>query len=450
MAVSVSQSGNFLTPGQSGNRVVSLAANTTSTTLTVQTENDATVESPGTVFATVVGSASYFASSPNSATVRVLDDGPPGQPVNLTALEDDEQVALSWTAAPTGDAPVLDYSYRVRRSDISTWDPDCTLMFGSGLGTRGYTVYNLTNGLEYIIQVRARRATGDGVAAEVTANLKDEPDAPEVTVESRNESLLVTWSVSDDGGQPTTDYRVQWKSGSESFDASRQAETPVREYTIPNLTNGTEYRVRVQVKNEVGWGGWSIEQRGTPTPRLATSLRITTDGRKDTGDSGGHGRDERALGKEVAEWTVAVGDETEAPVAHSPRSLRRGVEEEIEPLLRGDPKGRLKATTIIEWLEEHHPGRFSASQLRTLQRRLQDWRALHGPDREVYFPQEHPRGREAQIDFTHGNSLGVTIEDGHATVRAGSMTAWEGRQGTGCLRRGDSPATPGTIPRTHS
>ena len=36
-------------------------------------------------------------------------------------------------------------------------------------------------------------------------------------------------------------------------------------------------------------------------------------------------------------------------------------------------------------------------------------RALNGPDREVYFPQEHPPGREAQIDFTHGNSLGVTI-----------------------------------------
>ena len=84
-------------------------------------------------------------------------------------------------------------------------------------------------------------------------------------------------------------------------------------------------------------------------------------------------------------------------------------EEEIEPLLRGDPEGKLKATTIIEWLEEHHPGRFSASQLRTLQRRLQDWRALHGPEREVYFPQEHPPGREAQLDFTHGNSLGVTI-----------------------------------------
>ena len=60
-------------------------------------------------------------------------------------------------------------------------------------------------------------------------------------------------------------------------------------------------------------------------------------------------------------------------------------------------------------LEDKFPGRFSASQLRTLQRRLQDWRALNGPDQEVYFPQEHPPSREAQIDFTHCNSLGVTI-----------------------------------------
>ena len=35
--------------------------------------------------------------------------------------------------------------------------------------------------------------------------------------------------------------------------------------------------------------------------------------------------------------------------------------------------------------------------------------SLNGPDQEVYFPQEHPPGREAQIDFTHCNSLGVTI-----------------------------------------
>ena len=82
--------------------------------------------------------------------------------------------------------------------------------------------------------------------------------------------------------------------------------------------------------------------------------------------------------------------------------------EEVEPLLRSDVEGALKATTILEWLEERHLGRFSMSQLRTLQRRLRDWRALSGPDREVYFEQAHPPGREAQMDFTHCGELGVT------------------------------------------
>ena len=134
-----------------------------------------------------------------------------------------------------------------------------------------------------------------------------------------------------------------------------------------------------------------------------------TNGRKDATDGGGNGRDERALCPQVAARPVAVGDQDRAPVATRPDPFDGVWEEEILPLLRGEAAGRLRATTIIDWLEEKFPGRFSASQLRTLQRRLQDWRALNGPDQEVYFPQEHPPGREAQLDFTHCNSLGVTV-----------------------------------------
>ena len=83
--------------------------------------------------------------------------------------------------------------------------------------------------------------------------------------------------------------------------------------------------------------------------------------------------------------------------------------EEVEPLLRGDLDGALRATTLLEWLQERYPGRFSGAQLRTLQRRLRDWRAVHGPEQEVFFAQEHPPGREAQLDFTHGGELGITI-----------------------------------------
>ena len=93
--------------------------------------------------------------------------------------------------------------------------------------------------------------------------------------------------------------------------------------------------------------------------------------------------------------------------------LPAGVEKvwakEVEPLLRSDVEGALKATTILGWLEERHPGRFSMTQLRPLQSRLRDWRALSGPDREVYFEQDHPPSREAQMDFTHCGELGVTV-----------------------------------------
>ncbi len=84
-------------------------------------------------------------------------------------------------------------------------------------------------------------------------------------------------------------------------------------------------------------------------------------------------------------------------------------EEDIEPLLRRDEDRILEAPTILELLEQRHPGRFAVGQVRTLQRRVRDWRALHGSDREVFFEQVHPPGREAQIDFTHATELGVTI-----------------------------------------
>ncbi|MGD0728446.1 MAG: IS21 family transposase [Spirochaetia bacterium] len=82
---------------------------------------------------------------------------------------------------------------------------------------------------------------------------------------------------------------------------------------------------------------------------------------------------------------------------------------EIEPILQRDSDGIIQATTILEWLDKRHPAQFKQSQVRTLQRHLRDWRAVHGPDKEVYFPQEHVPGREAQLDFTHGEELKVTI-----------------------------------------
>jgi transposase len=84
-----------------------------------------------------------------------------------------------------------------------------------------------------------------------------------------------------------------------------------------------------------------------------------------------------------------------------------GVWPEIEALLRQD--GGLQAKTIWMELNERYPGRFSVGQLRTLQRRLLAWRATSGPDREVFFPQTHAPGEQAQSDFTDMRRLEVII-----------------------------------------
>lgn len=69
----------------------------------------------------------------------------------------------------------------------------------------------------------------------------------------------------------------------------------------------------------------------------------------------------------------------------------------------------LEAKTLFEALQAQHPGRYQDGQLRTLQRHIKQWRAEHGPEREVFFPQEHRPGEAVQLDFTEMASLQITL-----------------------------------------
>jgi len=69
----------------------------------------------------------------------------------------------------------------------------------------------------------------------------------------------------------------------------------------------------------------------------------------------------------------------------------------------------LEATTLFDHLLGLKPDAYTAGQLRTLQRRIREWRAQRGPEREVFFPQAHRPGEALQTDFTHATALGVTI-----------------------------------------
>lgn len=80
---------------------------------------------------------------------------------------------------------------------------------------------------------------------------------------------------------------------------------------------------------------------------------------------------------------------------------------EVLPLLRQAP--RLKAITLLRKLQDAHPGEFPDGMRRTLERRVNRWRALEGPNQEIFFPQEHLPGVQGLSDFTDMRDLHITI-----------------------------------------
>jgi hypothetical protein len=109
-------------------------------------------------------------------------------------------------------------------------------------------------------------------------------------------------------------------------------------------------------------------------------------------------RDLARLPSEMEEWPRAWRTR-EDPFAD--------VWEEVREKLELSPG--LQANTLFAWLQQRYPGRFPNGQLRTLQRRLRQWRAAAGPPKEVFFTQTHHPGRLGASDFTHMTSLNVTL-----------------------------------------
>ena len=81
-------------------------------------------------------------------------------------------------------------------------------------------------------------------------------------------------------------------------------------------------------------------------------------------------------------------------------------EAEIVPMLMAAPG--IRAVAVFEEMRRRHP-ELPEGVRRTLERRIRQWRALHGPEQDVMFSQDHPPGRMGLSDFTDVAELGITI-----------------------------------------
>ena len=81
--------------------------------------------------------------------------------------------------------------------------------------------------------------------------------------------------------------------------------------------------------------------------------------------------------------------------------------DELSKMLERAPG--LEAKTLLSYLMTRSPEQYNQSHLRTLQRRVRDWRAAFGTGQAVIFRQNIQPGKQSQSDFTCMNELGITI-----------------------------------------
>ena len=124
-----------------------------------------------------------------------------------------------------------------------------------------------------------------------------------------------------------------------------------------------------------------------------------------------------AVAAAIAGFSRATGYRIEADPRlpsqrQSPRERRRPDplahlwDREIVPMLKAAPG--IRAVGVFDEMIRRHP-ELGEGVRRTLERRIRQWRALEGPERDVIFRQEHPPGRMGLSDFTDVAERGIMI-----------------------------------------
>lgn len=83
--------------------------------------------------------------------------------------------------------------------------------------------------------------------------------------------------------------------------------------------------------------------------------------------------------------------------------------DELASMLENAPG--LEAKTLMNYLIVKEPDKYNDGQLRTMQRRVRDWRASHGKSQLAIFRQNTKPGKQSQSDYTCMNKLNITINN---------------------------------------
>lgn len=221
--------------------------------------------------------------------------GPPAQPASFECIGVDvDQVTLQWEQ-PHSDGGAAIKSYTLEKCDKGKWT---TVKSDIPFISTSYTVKKLIEGTKYLFRISANNEKGTSepkvldrpVSPRKKVQAPSQPTGPiEVTSMDEN-SMTISWKESsNNGGSEITDYVIEIR---DVIRANWTEVTTVKgnmtSYRLENLTENSDYYVRVRARNEANLTSQALESESFITvkspysvPSAPRGFKINTVG-KDT------------------------------------------------------------------------------------------------------------------------------------------------------------------------
>ena len=188
-------------------------------------------------------------------------------PANLQPAIGDRRIAITWDN-PQRSA-ITGYQYRVSNNDGDSWNPDWTTMPRSNARTTTFTVRNLANNFEHVIEVRALEGANTSEAARFAATPMGPPSMPlmpeNLDTVAGDQTIYLSWhKPAEDLRAPVTSFDARYRPYGSSRSWRNATSVSVEQtprilynQTIKGLDNRRPYEVQVAAVNRVGRGPWA-------------------------------------------------------------------------------------------------------------------------------------------------------------------------------------------------
>ena len=208
---------------------------------------------------------------------------PPTAPTDLSTSRGDGQVTLSWTApTSSGSSPMKRYEYRYatghypNHSAFTDWA-------STGSTDTTYVVTGLTNGTQYLLQVRAvnseRASSASNTAFQTPLAPAGPPESPtDLRASYGDGQITLSWTAPSSSGSSTiTRYEYRYATGHypnhSAFTDWVSTGSTATTYVVTGLTNGTQYLLQVRAVNSERASSASNTAFQTPLrPSISTYL----------------------------------------------------------------------------------------------------------------------------------------------------------------------------------